>query len=76
MILENLRLCVKKYSDIYEDHVRYRRIDYKTGEISLYPFWHKSAWVLLATIEDKLAYYLNKEHISCKLTNYIHKKLL
>ena len=76
MLLENLRIGVRKYSDLYEDHVRYRRIDYNTGEIYLYPFWHKPIWVLMTTIENILKYYLKKEYISCKLTNYIHKKLL
>lgn len=76
MLLKNLKIAIREYSDIYEDHVRYRRIDYNTGEVHLYPFWHKSIWVFLATIEDILKYYLKKEYISCKLISYIHKKLL
>lgn len=79
MLLENLKIGLKEHSDSYDNRVKYRRIDYKTGEVFLYPFWHKPIWVLLVTIEDLLQYYSEEKYnsfISCKLVNYIHDKLL
>ena len=70
MLLKNLRIGIKRYSDIYNNNVKYRRIDYNTGEIHLYPFWHKPLWILIAIIENK------EKFVSCKLINYINNKLL